>query len=106
VIDRRLLGGHGRQRLLDGSFTCSLWNNVPGDWRDPTGWVDVCVATAAEQEWSVIAVHDVATGAMGQLQRLVDRLDARAVVWRQDLPDECTPIRRGRPTSSFELIEV
>jgi hypothetical protein len=43
---------------------------------------------------------------MGQLQRLVDRLDERAVEWRQDLPDECTPIRRGRPTSSYELIEV
>jgi hypothetical protein len=90
----------------DGSFTCSLWNNVPGDWRDPSGWVDVCVATAGEQEWSVIAVHDVATGAMSHLQHLVDRFDGLGVEWRQDLPDACTPIRRGVATSSYELIAV
>ena len=28
------------------------------------------------------------------------------VEWRQDLPDVCTPIRRGRPTSSYDLIEA
>jgi hypothetical protein len=46
------------------------------------------------------------TGAMGHLQRLVDRFDEVGVEWRQDLPDVCTPIRRGQPTSSYELIEV
>jgi peptidoglycan/xylan/chitin deacetylase (PgdA/CDA1 family) len=106
VIDRRLLGAHGRRRLLEGSYTCSLWNNVPRDWVDPSGWVDTCVTTAAAQEWSVVVVHDVPTGAMAHLARLIDAFDEQGVEWRQDLPDVCTPIRRGEPTSSFDLIEV
>jgi hypothetical protein len=43
---------------------------------------------------------------MAHLGRLIDRLDAMDVEWRQDLPDSCTPIRRGAPTESFAMIEV
>ena len=32
VIDRRLLGRHGRQRLIDDGFTCCLWDCVPTSW--------------------------------------------------------------------------
>jgi peptidoglycan/xylan/chitin deacetylase (PgdA/CDA1 family) len=106
VIDRKLLGAHGRQRLLDGGYTCSLWNCLPRDWLDPDGWVDTCVDIVKSLPWSVVVVHDLPTGAMAHLGRLIDRLDAVDVEWRQDLPDACTPIRRGRPTESYALIEV
>jgi peptidoglycan/xylan/chitin deacetylase (PgdA/CDA1 family) len=106
VIDRKLLGVHGRQRLLDGGFTCSLWNNLPRDWLDPDGWVDTCVAIVTQTPWSVVVIHDAPTGAMAHLGRLIDRLDAMDVEWRHDLPDACTPIRRGAPTESFAMIEV
>ena len=29
VIDDRILGAHGRQRMIDDGFTCCLWNCVP-----------------------------------------------------------------------------
>jgi len=106
VIDHNLMSPHGRQRLIDGRFTCSLWNCLPRDWVDPDGWVDTCVGIVGTQPWSVVVVHDVATGAMTHLGRLFDRLDGIGVEWRQDLPDECTPIRRGVPTTSIDLLGV
>ncbi len=106
VIDRRLLGRHGRQRLLDGGFTCCLWNCVPRDWLDPQGWVDTCIEMSAHLEWAVVVLHDLPTGAMDHLARLLDELETTGVEFRQDMPDSCTPIRCGRPTESFDLIEV
>jgi peptidoglycan/xylan/chitin deacetylase (PgdA/CDA1 family) len=106
VIDRRLLGPHARQRLLDGGFTCCLWNCVPRDWLDPHGWVGTCRDMIRSLTWAVIALHDLPTGAMAQLPLLLDGLEAAGVEIRQDLPDSCTPIKRGVPTESFGLLEV
>lgn len=106
AIDRRLLGSHGRQRMLDDDFTCCLWNCVPRDWLDPDGWVETCLEMIEPLDWAVVALHDLPTGAMHQLPRLLDELADAGVELRQDLPDGCTPIRRGVPTSSFDLIEV
>jgi peptidoglycan/xylan/chitin deacetylase (PgdA/CDA1 family) len=106
AIDRRLLGSHGRQRMLDDGFTCCLWNCVPCDWMDPDGWVDTCLEMIEPLDWAVVALHDLPTGAMNRLPRMLDQLAAADVELLQDLPDECTPIRRGVPTTSFDLIQV
>lgn len=108
VIDRWLLGRHGRQRLLDDRFTCCLWDCVPRDWLDPNGWVDTCreMMASLTLTWPVIVLHDLPTGAMAHLPRLLDELEAADVEIRQDLPDSCTPIRCGVPTESFDLLEV
>ena len=63
-------------------------------------------AIVKQTPWSVVVVHDAPTGAMAHLGRLIDRLDAIDVEWHHDLPDACTPIRRGAPTESFAMIEV
>jgi len=106
VIDRRLLGAHGRQRMLDDGFTCCLWDCLPRDWLEPEHWVDTCLAMIDSTEWPVVVLHDLPTGAMAHLPRLLDALAAAGIEIVQDFPDTCVPIRRGLPTASYATLEV
>jgi peptidoglycan-N-acetylglucosamine deacetylase len=106
VIDRRLLGAHGRQRLLDDGFTCCLWNCLPRDWLEPEQWVETCLAMIESTEWAVVVVHDLPTGAMTHLPRFLDAVASAGIEIVQEFPDSCVPIRRGEPTESYNLLEV
>src|SRR5579871_2860861 len=53
-----LLGPHLLSRaaldyLLAENYRTLTWNNVPGDWKDPEGWVERCLALVSQQAWSV-----------------------------------------------------
>jgi peptidoglycan/xylan/chitin deacetylase (PgdA/CDA1 family) len=107
VIDRRLLGSAGIEHIEQDGFTCVLWNALPGDWRDPDGWVDRGIAQVAAQPWSVVVLHDIATGALPRLGELLDRLGGElGAELTQELPEAVVPIRRGRRTGSFHLLEA
>lgn len=101
IIDDRLLSPHATRRLLDGGFTCVLWNSVPHDWDDPDGWVDRAITDIENTDHTVVVLHDVAAGAMPRLPELLARLDALGVELTQQFPDSCVPIRNGEPTESF-----
>lgn len=98
IIDADLMGRHALERLVQGGYTCVLWNSVPRDWEDPTHWPDVCLADVATREWSVVVLHDLPTGAMDRLPAFLDSLEARGIEVVHELPDECVPLRLGRPT--------
>lgn len=101
IIDRNLLGRRAVERLVAGEYTCVLWNSVPRDWEDPEGWPEVCLADVATRPWSLVVLHDLPTGAMARLPDFLDQLDARGIELTHELPDECVPLRRGKPTASF-----
>lgn len=104
IIDRNLLGRHALARLVDGGYTCVLWNSVPRDWENPDGWPEVCLADVASRPWSVVVLHDLPTGAMARLPAFLDALEARGIELTNELPDECVPLRLGKPTASFSVI--
>ena len=106
VIDRNLLGRHALEHLMRGGYTCVLWSSVPRDWEDPEGWPDVCLADLTARPWSVVVLHDLPTGAMARLPAFLDALDARGIEVVHELPEDCVPIRFGRPTSSFSALPV
>ena len=106
VIDRRLLGPAGIEHIEQGRYTCVLWNALPGDWRDQDGWVDRGIAQVAAQPWSVVVLHDITTGALPRLGEFLDRLDDElGAELTQELPEAAVPIRRGRRTGSFRVLE-
>ena len=81
--------------LQGGGYSCVLWNAIPRDWADPEGWVDTALAQVAAQDWSLMVLHDLPTGAMAHLGRFLDRigeLDAQVV---QAFPPDCVPICDG-----------
>ena len=79
--------------LVAGGYTCVLWNAVPGDWKDPDGWVDAALRQCAAREWTLLVLHDVAGAAAARLGDFLDRVEANI---RQDFPPACVPIRDGR----------
>ena len=89
VLDDRLIGRRGLAHLVDNGFQPVTWNCVPRDWVDPRGWVETCATMMAEQDWSVIVLHDLPVGALDGLPRLLDRLAADDVELRDDFPDDC-----------------
>jgi peptidoglycan/xylan/chitin deacetylase (PgdA/CDA1 family) len=96
VLDEHLFSGEAIDHLRHGGYSVVLWNSVPRDWEDTTGWPERVMADLEREDWVVVVVHDLPTGAMDQLPRFLDHLAAEGVDVVQELPDSCVPIRRGQ----------
>jgi peptidoglycan-N-acetylglucosamine deacetylase len=101
-IGPHLLSRAALSLLLDGRYCCVLWTSVPGDWRDPQGWVERCVDDVGTRDWSVVVLHDVANSCLPRLPELFTRLDDIGVEYRQDFPDSVVLTRAGREVSMSE----
>jgi peptidoglycan-N-acetylglucosamine deacetylase len=96
VLDRRVFSQVSVRYLREHGYTCVLWNSVPHDWDDPVAWVDRALADVFGQPWTVLVLHDIASGAMAQLPRFLDELGIRGVKFVQDFPESCLPIVAGQ----------
>ncbi len=105
-IDRDLLGPRALETLVRGAYTCVLWSSVPRDWENPQGWPEVCLAQLDDRPWSVVVLHDLPTGAMDRLPAFLDALDRSGIEVVHELPEDCVPLRLGRPTASFAALPV
>ncbi|HLJ01671.1 MAG TPA: polysaccharide deacetylase family protein [Bradyrhizobium sp.] len=99
-----LLGPHLLSRaalnfLVMQRYRTVIWNNVPGDWKDPDRWVDGCIARVSAQAWSVVVLHDIEGGCLARLPELLRRLEDMGVIFEQDFPDTVTLTRAGRIVS-------
>lgn len=83
------------ERLQEGRYSCVLWNCVPGDWRDPEGWVERAVAGCHARPWSLVVLHDLPTGAMVHLERFIRTIRDEGFELMQEYPPECVPIVDG-----------
>ena len=95
-LGRHLLHPALIERLQAGAYWCVLWNSVPGDWRDPDGWVARALEDCQTRDWSLVVLHDQATGAMKHLDRFLTALRGQGAELTQDYPPECVPIREGK----------
>ena len=96
VLGPRLLGREAVRYLCDGGYTCVLWNSVPRDWEDPKGWPDTAMADVERQDWTLVVLHDVPTGAMDALPRFLQTTREAGVTIVAELPPTCVPIVRGK----------
>jgi len=94
-LDERLLNPPAVRHLVQGRYTCVLWNAIPRDWHDPDGWVERALDQCRRQDWTLMVLHDLPTGAMRHLEQFLDRAAAAGARFRQDFPPHCVPIRRG-----------
>jgi peptidoglycan-N-acetylglucosamine deacetylase len=81
--------------LLEERYCTVLWSSVPGDWKDPAGWVESGLADIAAQDWTTTVLHDVAGACLPRLGEFIDRLTALGVEWRQDFPESVVMTRSG-----------
>lgn len=96
-IGPHLLGGATLAYLQRHRFTCVLWTAVPGDWRDPDGWMERALIQCANPSPTLLVLHDLAGGAMRHLDRFLGLLADQGCRFPQAFPAACTPIRRGVP---------
>jgi peptidoglycan/xylan/chitin deacetylase (PgdA/CDA1 family) len=89
-------------RMKAGGYTCVLWNSVPGDFRDPEGWMDRALADCREREWSLVVLHDLHNGAMRHLDSFLRKLREDGHTLTQDFPPDCTPIIGGKVLQSLD----
>ena len=94
-LGRGLLHPAVVDRLKSSGYTCVLWNSVPGDYRDPDGWMDRALADIRTREWSLVVLHDLPNGAMLHLDAFLNGVRDDGHQFTQDFPPECTPIVRG-----------
>jgi peptidoglycan/xylan/chitin deacetylase (PgdA/CDA1 family) len=106
VIDDRLMSSSGAATLRAAGYTCVLWNALPHDWDDQAGWVDRALSDVDDLGWSVVVLHDVVDAALPRLDEFLTAVAIRQPTWSQEFPDECTPIRHGLATASFETLCV
>ena len=97
-LDRRLLSPQAAAALQAGGYTCVLWNSIPRDWTDPDAWVETALLQLTEQRWTLMALHDIPSGAMRHLDRFLVEVRHCGGRFRQDFPPSCVPITAGKVT--------
>lgn len=101
-LDDRLLSPAARDYLLAGGYSCVTWNVVPGDWKNPDGWMEAALAGCWDRDWSLVVLHDYVGPAMRHLDRFLGRLVDAGHRFVQEFPPDCVPISRGRITGSLD----
>lgn len=72
--------------------TVVLWNAIPRDWDDPDGWPDRALAMAGTAtEPLLMVLHDLPTGAMRHLDRVLGALQDAGHALIQEPPAACVP---------------
>jgi peptidoglycan/xylan/chitin deacetylase (PgdA/CDA1 family) len=104
VLGPRLLSRDAVKHLCDGAYTCVLWNSVPRDWEDLTGWPDRALADLRGNDWTLLVLHDIPSGAMRALPEFLARARDAGAELTAELPPNCVPIRRGQVVGSLEGI--
>lgn len=102
LLNRRVFSPAAIHFLQRQNYTCVLWTSVPHDWDQPDHWVPRCLDDIARQDWSVVVIHDLPTGAMQHLPTFLDQLADRGADIVQDFPEPCTPIRNGIRTVDLD----
>ncbi|HWF37456.1 MAG TPA: polysaccharide deacetylase family protein [Candidatus Acidoferrales bacterium] len=95
-LGRNLLHPAVVEKLRENSYSCVLWNSVPGDWLNPKTWVQAAMSDCRTRDWSLVVLHDLPTRAMDRLDDFIERLKQEDFQLTQEFPDDCVPIRNGR----------
>lgn len=102
MLGRHLIHPAVVEKLRAGRYWCVLWNCVPGDWRDPEGWVARALSDCRSREWSLVVLHDLPNGAMMHLERFIQALRDENVELTRDYPPGCVPIADGEILLSMD----
>jgi peptidoglycan/xylan/chitin deacetylase (PgdA/CDA1 family) len=101
ILGPRLLSQGAVDFLRSGRYSLVLWNSVPRDWENPRGWPERALADIAQEDWTLVVLHDVPTDAMQSLPRFLDLVLARGIEITSELPPACVPIRAGEVVGSL-----
>ncbi|MGH7806418.1 MAG: polysaccharide deacetylase family protein [Candidatus Binatia bacterium] len=94
-LDSTLMSRTAWDHLRNHRYSCVLWNSVPRDWEDPTGWPDRAMDDVRSNDWTVVVVHDLPTGAMSCLGTFIAKARDAGAEFVDDFPESLTPLWQG-----------
>ncbi len=94
-LDGRILSPAARDYLIDGGYSCVLWNSVPGDWKPGDDWYDNALNDAARDDWTLMVLHDLPDACIGKLDDFLKALSDAGHDIVQEFPPSCVPISCG-----------
>ena len=83
VLDERVFKRVDIDRLRDAGCSCVLFNSVPRDWNDGTGWIHRALDDVQTRSWSTVVLHDIPGYPDGVDERPMRRLDDFIVAARE-----------------------
>ena len=104
VIGPHLFRRAALEKLRRDRYTCLLWNSVPGDFRDPHGWMPRALEDCRRLPWTVLVLHDTPTGAMTHLEDFLSTLRQHDADFSQEFPQECLLLDQGNDTGHKEVV--
>ena len=81
--------------LCKRSYSCILWNSVPGDYEDPNAWVERALADANAHDEVLMVLHDAYPEGMRKLEAFLDAALDRGHTFVDTFPVECVVIVEG-----------
>jgi peptidoglycan/xylan/chitin deacetylase (PgdA/CDA1 family) len=101
-LDDRVFKRVDVDRMLSSGCTCVLFNSIPRDWNDGTGWVQRALDDIETRPWSTVVLHDIPGYPDGVDERPMRRLDDFIVAARdaghefvQAYSPDCVLAERG-----------
>jgi peptidoglycan/xylan/chitin deacetylase (PgdA/CDA1 family) len=104
VLGPGLLSLRAVRFLCAGGYTCVLWNSVPRDWEDTRHWPERALQDIRRQDWTLVVLHDIPSGAMKELPRFLKLVQQAGVAIVQEFPPECVPLLRGEVVGSLDSL--
>ena len=108
IIDDRVFKRAHLDRLVEGGYTCVMFDAVTRDWEDADGWIDRGLAALAERPWTNLILHDIVgypdgtiVHAMRHLDRFLDLVAEQGHEIVQEFEPRTLPIMRGVTTQSL-----
>lgn len=96
AIGPHLLSPAAARYLVDGAYTCVLWNSVPRDWEDEGGWDARALADCVDGAHVSLVLHDLPSACLARLPSFLDEALARGASFVVEQPASCVPIVAGR----------
>lgn len=101
AVGPHLLSEAALRWLEERRMTCVLWNSVPGDFRDPDGWVERALEDLRQKDRVLMVLHDAKPRSMIHLETFLDRVEADGHVFEPEFPEDCVLVRDGTPRSDI-----
>lgn len=102
ALGPHLLNRAAADHLAAQRHTVLLWNAVPGDFRDPDGWVASALSMLrGARDTVVLVLHDLPNGAMRHLDRFLAEAEQAGAGFGVAPPEACVPMRRGVSSAGF-----
>lgn len=94
-IGPHLLNAPTWQTLVERKYTVVLWTHVAPERLQPGSWMKTSFEECKSRPWSVVVMHDIATGGTRHLGEFLRMLEDVGAEFSQDFPADCTPLRKG-----------